>query len=135
MSPRARRSQGVKRNGHLKTQPSSAEVPSPRFALGGSRAVSRGGARAVEPARGARGGARAQGARGLYVGRARALDHAHIRQADGTPYPGVREQVQGHLLVGPVLAALRAWDPVVGLVVGSYGPAPTRAAVRGYSTF
>jgi hypothetical protein len=31
----------------------------------------------------------------------------------------VREQVQGHL-VGPVLAALRAWDPVLGLVVGSY---------------
>jgi len=27
--------------------------------------------------------------------------------------------VQGHL-VGPVLAALRAWDPVLGLVVGSY---------------
>ena len=25
----------------------------------------------------------------------------------------------GHL-VGPVLAALRAWDPVLGLVVGSY---------------
>ena len=41
------------------------------------------------------------------------------RQADGTRYPGVREQVQGHL-VGPVLAALRAWDPVLGLVVGSY---------------
>ena len=49
----------------------------------------------------------------------RALDHAHSRQADGTPYPGVREQVQRHL-VGPVLAALQAWDPVVGLVVGSY---------------
>ena len=50
--------------------------------------------------------------RGLYVGRARALDHAHIRQADGTPYPGVREQVQGHLLVGPVLAVLQAclWE-------------------------
>ena len=27
--------------------------------------------------------------------------------------------MQGHL-VGPVLAALRAWDPVLGLVVGSY---------------
>ena len=54
-----------------------------------------------------------------YVARARALDHEHSRQADGTPYPGVREQVQRHL-VGPVLAALRAWDPVVGLVVGSY---------------
>ena len=35
------------------------------------------------------------------------------------PYPGVREQGRRHL-VGPVLAALRAWDPVVGLVVGSY---------------
>jgi hypothetical protein len=56
---------------------------------------------------------------GVYVGRARALDHTHSRQADGTPYPGVREQVQRHL-VGPVLAALHAWDPVVGLVVGSY---------------
>ena len=54
-----------------------------------------------------------------YVGRARALDHAHSRQADGTPCPGVREQVQRHLVV-PVLAALQAWDPVVGLVVGSY---------------
>ena len=28
---------------------------------------------------------------------------------DGTPYPGVREQVQRHL-VGPVLAALQAWE-------------------------
>ena len=46
-------------------------------------------------------------------------NHEHSRQADGTRYPGVREQVQGHL-VGPVLAALRAWDPVLGLVVGSY---------------
>ena len=56
-----------------------------------------------------------------YVGRALALDHAHSRQADGAPtaYPGVREQVQRHL-VGPVLAALQGWDPVVGLVVGSY---------------
>ena len=47
--------------------------------------------------------------------KARTLDHEHSRQADGTRYPGVREQVQGHL-VGPVLAALRlalrAWDPV-----------------------
>ena len=31
-----------------------------------------------------------------YVGMSRALDHAHNRQADGTPYPGVREQVQRH---------------------------------------
>ena len=65
-----------------------------------------------------------------YAGRARALDHAHSRQEDGTPYPGVREQVQRHL-VGPVLAALQAWDPVVGLVVGSYQG--SRAAVRGYT--
>ena len=36
------------------------------------------------------------------------------------------EQVQGHL-VDPVLAALRAWDPVLGLAVGSYR---TRAAAR-----
>jgi hypothetical protein len=34
-------------------------------------------------------------------------------------YPGVREQVQGHL-AGPVLAALRAWDPVLGLVVRGF---------------
>ena len=56
---------------------------------------------------------------GFYVAKARTLDHEHSRQADGTRYPGVREQVQGHL-VGPVLAALRAWDPVIGLAVGSY---------------
>ena len=56
---------------------------------------------------------------GEYIAKARTLDHEHSRQADGTRYPGVREQVQGHL-VGPVLAALRAWDPVLGLVVGSY---------------
>ena len=37
-----------------------------------------------------------------YVGMSRALDHAHNRQADGTPYPGVREQVQRHLVArGP----------------------------------
>ena len=46
---------------------------------------------------------------GEYIAKARTLDHEHSRQADGTRYPGVREQVQGHL-VGPVLAALRAWD-------------------------
>jgi hypothetical protein len=56
---------------------------------------------------------------GEYIAKARTLDHEHSRQADGTRYPGVREQVQGHL-VGPVLAALRAWDPVLVLVVGSY---------------
>ena len=48
-----------------------------------------------------------------YVARARALDHEHSRQADGTGYTlpertlSVREQVQRHL-VGPVLAALPA---------------------------
>ena len=56
---------------------------------------------------------------GEYIAKARTLDHEHSRQADGTRYPGVRKQVQGHL-VGPVLAALRAWDPVLVLVVGSY---------------
>ena len=62
---------------------------------------------------------RARRVHGDYVRRARELDHQHSRQADGSPYPGVREQGRRHL-VGPVLAALRAWDPVVGLVVGSY---------------
>ena len=62
---------------------------------------------------------RARRVNGEYIAKARTLDHEHSRQADGTRYPGVREQVQGHL-VGPVLAALRAWDPVLGLVVGSY---------------
>ena len=55
------------------------------------------------------GGWRAERARrvnGKYIAKARTLDHEHSRQADGTRYPGVREQVQGHL-VGPVLAALR----------------------------
>ena len=41
-----------------------------------------------------------------YIARARTLDHAHSRQADGTPYPVVRDQVREHL-VGPVLAALQ----------------------------
>ena len=54
-----------------------------------------------------------------YIARARTLDHAHSRQADGTPYPVVRDQVREHL-VGPVLAALQNWDPVIGLVAGSY---------------
>ena len=57
---------------------------------------------------------RARRVNGEYIAKARTLDHEHSRQADGTRYPGVREQVQGHL-VGPVLAALRAWDPVLGL--------------------
>ena len=67
----------------------------------------------------------AAGERRVYIAKARTLDHEHSRQADGTRYPGVREQVQGHL-VGPVLAALRAWDPMLGLVVW----ARTRAAAR-----
>ena len=32
---------------------------------------------------------------GEYIAKARTLDHEHSRQADGTRYPGVREQVQG----------------------------------------
>jgi hypothetical protein len=59
---------------------------------------------------------------GEFIAKARTLDHEHSRQADGTRYPGVRERVQGHL-VGPVLAALRAWlgpgaRPGGGLVPG-----------------
>ena len=50
---------------------------------------------------------------------ARELDQQWSRWADGTPYSGVRDQVRDHL-VGPVLAALRTWDPVMGLAVGSY---------------
>ena len=54
----------------------------------------------------ARGGAGARrGLNGEYIAKARTLDNEHSRQADGTRYPGLREQVQGHL-VGPVLAAL-----------------------------
>jgi hypothetical protein len=67
-------------------------------ALGGSRAVPRRAARAVE--RAGVGGApvteRARKVHVDYVARAHALDHEHSRQADGTPYPGVREQVQRH---------------------------------------
>ena len=37
-----------------------------------------------------------------YIARARTLDHKHSKQPDGTPYPGVREQVRDHL-TGPVL--------------------------------
>ena len=57
-----------------------------------------------------------------YIARARTLDHAH-RQADGTPHPRqacVIRCVITYDLVGPVLAALQSWDPVIGLVVGSY---------------
>ena len=87
--------------------------------LSGAAGLYREGPHARSNRRGAPVAERARKVHVDYVGRARALDHAHSRQADGTPYPGVREQVQRHL-VGPVLAALRAWDPVVGLVVGSY---------------
>ena len=87
--------------------------------LSGAAGLYREGPHARSNRRGAPVAERARKVHVDYVGRARALDHAHSRQADGTPYPGVREQVQRHL-VGPVLAALHAWDPVVGLVVGSY---------------
>ena len=87
--------------------------------LSGAAGLYREGPHARSNRRGAPVAERARKVHVDYVGRARALDHAHSRQADGTPYPGVREQVQRHL-VGPVLAALQAWDPVVGLVVGSY---------------
>jgi len=50
---------------------------------------------------------RARQVNGECIAKARTLDHEHNRQADGTRYPGVREQVQDHL-VGPVLAALPA---------------------------
>ena len=57
-----------------------------------------------------------------YTLRARHLDCEVSLLADGTGYPEPQEQVRDHLeyLVGPVLAALRTWEPVVGLVVGSY---------------
>jgi hypothetical protein len=57
----------------------------------------RGTARTAAPAQGASGGAGAAGVNGEYIAKARTLDHEHSRQADGTRYPGVREQVQGHL--------------------------------------
>ena len=93
--------------------------PLPPKTLSGAAGLYREGPHARSNQRGAPVAERARKVHVDYVGRARALDHAHSRQADGTPYPGVREQVQRHL-VGPVLAALQAWDPVVGLVVGSY---------------
>ena len=64
-----------------------------------------------------------------YVARARALDHEHSRQADGTPYPGVREQVQRHL-VGPVLAALPAGLGPRGRPGGGLLPGLQRGATR-----
>ena len=56
---------------------------------------------------------------GDYESAARSLDVEHSRRADGSRYPPARQQREQHL-VGPVLAALRAYPPVVGLVVGSY---------------
>ena len=87
--------------------------------LSGAAELYREGPHARSTRRGAPVAERARRVHGDYVRRARELDHQHSRQADGSPYPGVREQGRQHL-VGPVLAALRAWDPVVGLVVGSY---------------
>ena len=86
--------------------------------LSGAAELYREGPHARSTRRGAPVAERARRVHGDYVRRARELDHQHSRQADGSPYPGVREQGRRHL-VGPVLAALRAWDPVVGLV-GSY---------------
>ena len=87
--------------------------------LSGANELYHEGPHARQRRRGAPVSERARRVNGEYIAKARTLDHEHSRQADGTRYPGVREQVQGHL-VGPVLAALRAWDPVLGLVVGSY---------------
>jgi hypothetical protein len=72
---------------------------------------------------------------GEYIAKARTLDHEHSRQADGTRYPGVREQVQGHL-VGPVLAAAAGLRPGArpcgGLVSGlQRGAARPRAGGGG----
>jgi len=78
---------------------------------------------------------RAWRANGEYIAKARTLDHEHSRQADGTRYPGVREQVQGHL-VGPVLAAAAGLRPGArpcgGLVSGlQRGAARPRAGGGG----
>ena len=62
---------------------------------------------------------RARQVHGDYESAARSLDIEHSRRADGSRYPPARQQREQHL-VGPVLAALRAYPPVVGLVVGSY---------------
>jgi len=65
-----------------------------------TRAVPRGRstARAAAPAQAGRRwqSSRARRVNGEYIAKARTLDHEHSRQADGTRYPGVREQVQGH---------------------------------------
>jgi hypothetical protein len=77
--------------------------------LSGANELYHEGPHARQRRRGAPVSERARRVNGEYIAKARTLDHEHSRQADGTRYPGVREQVQGHL-VGPVLAALRAWD-------------------------
>ena len=77
-------------------------------AIRDQRALYREGPHARQRRRRAPVAERARQVNGEYIAKARTLDHEHSRQADGTRYPGVREQVQGHL-VGPVLAALRAW--------------------------
>ena len=87
--------------------------------LSGANELYREGPHARSVRRGAPVAERARRVNVDYIARARTLDHAHSRQADGTPYPGVRDQVREHL-VGPVLAALQNWDPVIGLVAGSY---------------
>ena len=54
-----------------------------------------------------------------YEHHARELDRDHCHLPSGAPYPAVREQ-QRLGLVGPVLAALRGYPQVQGLVVGSW---------------
>ena len=60
--------------------------------LSGAAGLYREGPHARSNQRGAPVAERARKVHVDYVGRERALDHAHSRQADGTPYPGVREQ-------------------------------------------
>ena len=71
--------------------------------LSGANELYHEGPHARQRRRGAPVAERARRVNGEYIAKARTLDHEHSRQADGTRYPGVREQVQGHL-VGPVLA-------------------------------
>ena len=70
--------------------------------LSGANELYHEGPHARQRRRGAPVAERARRVNGEYIAKARMLDHEHSRQADGTRYPGVREQVQGHL-VGPVL--------------------------------
>ena len=63
--------------------------------LSGAAGLYREGPHARSNQRGAPVAERARKVHVDYVGRARALDHAHSRQADGTPYPGVREHTCG----------------------------------------